>query len=91
MYRAHCFINIPFGLHARAASLFVKEANKYESKIYVEKEKRTYNAKSIMGILSLGAKDKEKVEILAEGKDQEEAVCALKNLLEKELKDIALV
>lgn len=86
MYQEKAVVNIPFGLHARAASLFVKEANRFKAEIYVIKNERLYNAKSIMGILSLSAKNKESLEIKANGSDEKEAVSVLKKLLEKELK-----
>jgi len=84
-------VNIPLGLHARAASLFVKEANKYISEVFVCKNEKKYNAKSIMGILSLGAKNSDEIEIIANGEDEKTAVLVLKNLLEKELKNSDLV
>jgi len=62
------------GMHARPASIFVKEATKYKSDIKVLKNGQEYNAKSIMIILSMGAGKGEKLIIIAEGEDEKEAV-----------------
>ena len=72
------------GLHARPASLFVKEAKKYDADITVTKEDREVNAKSSMSVMTLGAKKGEKVVIRAEGDDAESAVDALAELISKE-------
>lgn len=70
------------GLHARPASMFIKEASKYSSNIKVVKDGIEYNGKSIMGILSMGAGKGSKLTIIAEGKDEMKAVEALKDLIE---------
>jgi len=70
------------GLHARPASLFVKMASDYVSEVKLIKEDRSCDAKSIMGVLSLGVMKGDKLAIEADGKDEEEAVLALKNLVE---------
>lgn len=69
------------GLHARPASLFVKEASKFESHIVVIKDGKEYNAKSIMGILSMGAGKGATITIQAEGVDAREAVDNLAKLV----------
>ncbi|NLW40024.1 MAG: HPr family phosphocarrier protein [Tissierellia bacterium] len=69
------------GLHARPASLFVKEASKFTADITVEKDGKEYNAKSIMGVLSMGAAKGDTITIKAEGSDAEEAVEALAKLI----------
>lgn len=58
------------GLHARPASLFVKEASKFESDVKVMLDGKEFNAKSIMGVLSMGATKGDTLEIKAEGKDE---------------------
>ncbi len=68
------------GLHARPASIFVKEATKYTSDIKIMKDDKKYSAKSIMGILSLGAGKGDKLTIIADGEDEKQAVEALKAL-----------
>ncbi|KPU26583.1 phosphocarrier protein HPr [Caloranaerobacter sp. TR13] len=70
------------GLHARPASIFVKEASKYMSDIKIIKDAKEYNAKSIIGILSIGAGKGDKLTIISEGEDEKEAVEALKALIE---------
>ena len=69
------------GLHARPASLFVKEAAKYVSDIYIIKDGKEFNAKSIMGILSMGVVKGDTITIQADGEDEEEAVNKLAELV----------
>ncbi len=73
------------GLHARPASKFVEKASQFESDIKVKKEDQEINAKSIMGVLSLGAKQGDTIEILADGSDAEEALNSLEKLVTEEL------
>lgn len=70
------------GLHARPAALFVQEASKYKSDIKVEKDGKQVNAKSIMGILSLGVSQGTKIKITANGEDEKEALEGLAKLVE---------
>jgi phosphotransferase system HPr (HPr) family protein len=70
------------GLHARPAALFVQEASKYKSDIKVEKDGKQVNAKSIMGILSLGVAQGGKIRISASGVDESDALDALAKLVE---------
>lgn len=70
------------GLHARPASMFVKEASKYASIIKVIKDEQEFNGKSIMSILSMGAGKGSRITIVAEGEDEAKAVEALKNLVQ---------
>ncbi len=62
------------GLHARPATFFIQKANEYKSSIWVEREERRVNAKSLLGVLSLGITKGLTITILAEGPDEEEAV-----------------
>ena len=62
------------GLHARPAAVFVNKAQTYESEIEIEKDNRSVNAKSIMGLMSLGAAFGDTIILKAEGKDEEDAV-----------------
>ncbi|OLR64692.1 HPr family phosphocarrier protein [Peptoniphilus porci] len=77
-------LNNSEGLHARAAALFVREANKFASDINLEAHGDRVNGKSIIGIMSLGAFSGEEIIIEAEGADEEEAVERLSNIVEKE-------
>ncbi len=69
-------------LHARSASRFVQIANNYKSEIYIKKGNTKIDAKSIIGVLTLGASRGSKITIIADGKDEEEAVRALSDLIE---------
>lgn len=62
------------GLHARPATFFIQKANEYKSSIWVEKEERRVNAKSLLGVLSLGIMGGTDIRIIADGSDEEEAV-----------------
>ena len=67
-------IKIPTGLEARPVALLVQVASRYESSIYVECEDKKVNAKSIMGMMSLGFAAGEEVTVIANGADEEEAI-----------------
>jgi phosphocarrier protein len=69
------------GLHARPANEFTKEANKYRSKITIQKNGEQFNAKSIISILSMGADKGTQISIIAEGEDEDQAVEALAKLV----------
>lgn len=77
MYKREVILESKTGLHARPASIFVREASKYKSDINIIKENQKYNAKSIMGILSMGASKGDVLTIEAEGEDEKEAVDSL--------------
>ncbi len=70
------------GLHARPATFFIQKANEYKSSIWVEKEERRVNAKSLLGILSLGIVGGVKIRIIADGADEQLAVDGLVKLVE---------
>ena len=76
------------GLHARPATFFIQKANSFKSSISVEKEDRRVNAKSLLGVLSLGILRGMTVTLVADGPDEEEAVEALANLVENELDEL---
>ncbi len=71
------------GIHARPASMLVKLASTFDSKVELEKDDVKVNAKSIMGVLMLASEQGDKVTIIAEGKDEEKAVNSLVELIEK--------
>ncbi len=73
------------GLHARPASLFVQEANRYQAKIEISFNDRKVNAKSILAILSLGIHKGSTIVLDVEGEDAEAALLGLKHLIEEEL------
>ena len=70
------------GLHARPATFFIQKANEYKSSIWIEKEERRVNAKSLLGILSLGIVGGTSIRIIADGADEQQAVDALVELVE---------
>lgn len=78
-------IKSKFGLHARPGALFVQTAGKFFSDIYVEMGDKKVNAKSIMGIMALGASNGDEITIIAQGEDENEAVKTLIDLLENKL------
>ncbi len=84
MTRRPVIVKLKTGLHARPAALFVQEANKFSSEIFVEKDEKKVNAKSIMGIMSLAISTNTEVTISAEGSDEDQAVNALISLVSKE-------
>ena len=70
------------GLHARPATFFIQKANEFKSSIWIEKEERRVNAKSLLGILSLGIVGGTQIRISADGADEEAAVDGLIDLVE---------
>lgn len=70
------------GLHARPATFFIQKANEFRSSIWIEKEERRVNAKSLLGILSLGIIGGTQIKIIADGADEQAAVNALVELVE---------
>ncbi len=70
------------GLHARPATFFIQKANEFKSSIWVEKEERRINAKSLLGVLSLGIIGGAQIRIIADGPDEEDAVNGLVELVE---------
>lgn len=69
------------GLHARPATLWVKEATQFQSKIQLKKGDKTIDGKSMLGILSLGLGQGTAIELIADGPDEAEAVSRLQQLL----------
>ena len=70
------------GLHARPATFFIQKANEFKSSIWVEKDERRVNAKSLLGVLSLGIVGGTSIDIIADGSDEQEAVDSLAALVE---------
>ena len=70
------------GLHARPATFFIQKANEFKSSIWVEKDERHVNAKSLLGVLSLGIVGGTSIDIIADGSDEQEAVDSLVALVE---------
>lgn len=77
-------VKLKTGLQARPAALFVQEANRFSSDIFLEKEGKKVNAKSIMGLMSLAVESGADVKLLAEGHDEQDAVTKLTKFIENE-------
>jgi phosphocarrier protein len=75
------------GLHARPATFFIQKANEYKSTIWVEKEERRVNAKSLLGVLSLGIVGGTNIKVIADGPDEQQAVEGLVKLVESGFTD----
>lgn len=69
------------GLHARPATFFIQKANEYKASIWVEKEERRVNAKSLLGVLSLGIVGGTAIRLLADGSDEQQAIDGLVKLI----------
>lgn len=82
MYTREITVKNEVGLHARPATYFIQKANEVKSGIWVEKEERRVNAKSLLGVLSLGIMKDTTVTLIADGSDEKEAVDALAELIE---------
>lgn len=77
-------INNQVGLHARPATFFIQKANEFKSVIWVEKDDRRVNAKSLLGVLSLGIVKGTTISIIADGVDEVQAVDTLADLIDRE-------
>lgn len=70
------------GLHARPATFFIQKANTYKSTIWVERDDRRINAKSLLGVLSLGIVKDMSITLTAEGIDEQNAIDGLSALID---------
>ena len=82
MYSQEVQVTNQVGLYARPATFFIQCANGFKSTILVEKEERRVNAKSLLGVLSLGIVGGTNIRIIADGADEESAVDGLVTLVE---------
>lgn len=82
MYSKDVMVQNQVGLHARPATFFIQKTNEFRSSIWIEKEERRVNAKSLLGILSLGIIGGTQIKIIADGADEQAAVNALVELVE---------
>ena len=82
MYTQVVTVKNEVGLHAKPATYFIQKANEFQSGIWVEKDERRVNAKSLLGILSLGIVQNTDITLIADGADEKEAVSALVALVE---------
>ena len=82
MVKKEVTITNNIGLHARPATFFIQKANTYSSSVWVEKEERRVNAKSLLGVLSLGIAKGMTITIVADGADEANAVEGLSDLID---------
>ncbi len=75
------------GLHARPATFFIQKSNEFKSSIWIEKDERKVNAKSLLGVLSLGITKGTEIKIITDGVDEEEAINALEALIDSNFSD----
>jgi len=73
------------GLQSKTAAVFIQKASSYKSSIWIEKDERKANAKSLLGLLSLGIGSGTKVTIIAEGEDEEKAAEDLEKYLQSDM------
>ena len=85
MFNKEIVVRCESGLHNRQATYFVQKANEFESTIYLESGNRKMNAKSLLGIMSLGIVTGSTVTLTAAGADEEAAVTALEALLQRDV------
>ena len=85
MFNKEVIVRCDSGLHNKQATYFVQKANEFESSIWVESGSRKMNAKSLLGIMSLGVVTGSKVTLIAAGPDEEAAVNALEVLLQRDV------
>ena len=89
MVKKEVTITNNIGLHARPATFFIQKANTFKSSIWIEKEDRKVNAKSLLGVLSLGIAQGMSITIVADGSDENSAVDGLIALIETGLAEQA--
>ena len=85
MFKKEVVVRCESGLHNRQATYFVQKANEFDCNIWVESGSRRMNAKSLLGIMSLGVVTGATVTLVAEGANAEQAVDVLAELLQKDL------
>ena len=87
MYVKDVMVQNQVGLHARPATFFIQRANEFRSSIWVEKEERRVNAKSLLGVLSLGIVGGTTIRVMADGADEEAAVESLVKLVQSDFSE----
>ena len=85
MFSKKIIVRCESGLHNKQATYFIHKANEFKSSIWIEVEERRINAKSLLGVLSMGITKGTRISLIAEGPDEEEAVNALTEMLVKEI------
>lgn len=88
MLREKVTVNFEIGLDARAAAMLLRNSIKFDSDIFLIKDENKYNAKSILNILSMEAKNNDTIELEINGPDEKEAMIKLKEFFEKNQKEL---
>lgn len=76
------------GLHSRPATSFIQKANEYKCSVWIEKNERRVNAKSLLGVLSLGVLQGTEISIIADGPDERDAIDAMVSLVHSDFSDL---
>lgn len=84
MYTEKTVVKCESGLHNKQATYFIQKANEFRSSIWVEADERKINAKSLLGVLSMGIMSGTEITLIADGSDEEAAVKSLSELLQKD-------
>ena len=87
MYTQEIVVKNEVGLHARPATYFIQKANEFKSSIWIEKEERRVNAKSLLGVLSLGIVKGTKINLIVDGPDENEAIETLEQLISSDFSE----
>ncbi len=82
MVRKEVTITNNIGLHARPATFFIQKANTYNCSVWVEKDERKVNAKSLLGVLSMGIAKGMTISLIADGQDEVRAIDGLIELIQ---------
>ena len=85
MFNKEVIVRCESGLHNKQVTYFVQKANEFKSSVWLESENRRMNAKSLLGIMSLGIVTGAVVTLSADGTDAEDAVNALESMLQREV------
>ena len=87
MYVKEVTVENQVGLHARPATFFIQKANEFKSSIWIEKDERRVNAKSLLGVLSLGIVKGSTITLVADGADEQEAIDTLTALINSDFSE----
>ena len=85
MYTEKTVVMCESGLHNKQANYFIQKANEFRSSIWIEADDRKINAKSLLGVLSMGITTGTEITLIAEGSDEEAAVKSLSAMLVKDI------
>ena len=87
MYMQQSIVKCESGLYNRQATYFIQKANEFKSSIWIEKDERRVNAKSLLGVLSLGIVKGSTITLVADGADEQEAIDTLTALINSDFSE----